>query len=293
MKNLFKKILICMGVFSFLSLNVYAEEVSFINENGVIVNKDLVKRFEQYFDQEYFNIINQEKYDNLYFIYSNGYSEESIIYAQRDLIENGKIIESTSTVLTEEEYERQSSIELYDNCTDPQSQACHQTSYKRLTLLLSVDRSSNYFSAFVANRWLKDPKMKSADVIALRYNNSVSINKFYGEQWCTISGSSKIYSYSSSNGNSKKFSNGVGISMNLADAGSGFSNYLFFNGYYSNINTTIYASYQHAQSAVTVADSKVYNLSANGLGGVINFTNATTRSKYDAMLGISYSLSNV
>lgn len=89
------------------------------------------------------------------------------------------------------------------------------------------------------------------------------------------------------------FNNGAGISMNLVDAGHEFANLMAYSGYYTNDNITFYASYQHAQSDISVADSKKYNLSSSGLGGVINFTNASIRSKYDGMQGISYLLSNV
>ncbi|WP_341300988.1 hypothetical protein MHB44_22705 [Lysinibacillus sp. FSL H8-0500] len=38
---------------------------------------------------------------------------------------------------------------------------------------------------------------------------------------------------------------------------------------------TAYGSFQHAQSAVTLADSKAYNINSSGLGSVIDFTNTT------------------
>lgn len=293
MKKIFKHAFLVLGVFSIFVLNVSASEGSFVNEEGVLIDNKIVSKFENTIRKENFNIMSQKEYDNLSFMYNNGYSETSLIYAQRDLVENGNIIETTGSYLTEEEYERESSIQLYDNCTDPEAQTCYQTSYKRLTMLLSINRSINYFTAFVQNEWLKDPKVKSADVIALRYDGSVTIGEFSGEQYYTEAGKRKKVNYPKDSTNTKRFSNGVGISMNLVDAGSDFDNYLLFNGTYSNINTRVFASYQHAQSNVTVANSKVYNLSSNGLGGVINFTNATTRSQYDGMGGISYSLINV
>ena len=293
MKKFLKNTALFLGVFSIFALNVNASESSFINEKGVHIDNKIVNKFEKIIDKNDFNIMSQKEYNDLSFIYNNGYSEVSVIYAERDLVENGNIIETTSSYLTEEEYERESKIQLYNNCTDSEAQACYQTSYKRLTMLLSKNASSKYFTAFVSNTWLQNPNVKSADVIALRYTGNVSINDFYGYQYYKEAGVNKNYYYNSSNANSKKFSNGVGISMNLVDAGSSFKNYLFFNGYYSDANMMIYTSYQHAKSNVSVANSKVYNLSSNGLGGVINFTNATTRSQYDAMGGVSYSLLNV
>lgn len=293
MKRFLSKMVVFLCVFSVFIINASASEASFINEKGVNIDFKIVNQFEKYLDRDSFNIMSQKEYDDLSFIYNNEYSETSIIYAERDLVENGVIVETIGAYLTEEEYEVESKIQVYDNCNDPEAQTCYQTSYKRLTMLLSKNSGNNYFSAFVTNKWLQNPKVKSADVIALRYDGTVTINDFYGYQYYNESGTTKNYYYNSSNGNSKKFSNGVGISMNLVDAGSNFKNCLFFNGYYSNVNTKIFASYQHAKSNVSIANSKVYNLSANGLGGVINFTNATTRSQYDNMDGISFSLSNV
>jgi hypothetical protein len=47
-----------------------------------------------------------------------------------------------------------------------------------------------------------------------------------------------------------------------------------------------YGSFQHAQSAVTLAQSKAYNLVVNGRTNIIRFTNSTTASRYDNMRAV-------
>ena len=53
---------------------------------------------------------------------------------------------------------------------------------------------------------------------------------------------------------------------------------------------TVRASYQHAQSSVTLNESKNYDFSTNGYGGVIRFRSSTVAEKYDQMGGVSVTL---
>ena len=48
----------------------------------------------------------------------------------------------------------------------------------------------------------------------------------------------------------------------------------------------VYGSFQHAQSAVTLANSKKYNLVVSGRTNIIRFTDATTAGKYDNMQSV-------
>ena len=50
---------------------------------------------------------------------------------------------------------------------------------------------------------------------------------------------------------------------------------------------TGYVTYQHATSALTLANSKSYTFSSSGLGGVLYYSNSTIRNKYDGMQGLS------
>ena len=56
--------------------------------------------------------------------------------------------------------------------------------------------------------------------------------------------------------------------------------------YKTSSGGTIYASYQHSTSTISLADSKNYTIGKNGLGNVFIFSNGLG-SKFDAMRGIS------
>lgn len=54
---------------------------------------------------------------------------------------------------------------------------------------------------------------------------------------------------------------------------------------YKNI-ISVYGSYQHAKTNVTLATSQSYILSSSGLGGVIAFNTNTIRNYYDGKRGV-------
>ena len=86
-----------------------------------------------------------------------------------------------------------------------------------------------------------------------------------------------------------KKENGFGISMNLVDAATEFQ--LDIEAIVKSTSkwATVYASYQHAATNVTLAQSKAYNISHNGYGEVINFATAV-ENYYDGMQGVSIAL---
>ena len=54
----------------------------------------------------------------------------------------------------------------------------------------------------------------------------------------------------------------------------------------SPIVTSADGTYQHAQSNVTLDQSKNYSINANGLGGGVEFA-SSVRGNYDGMQGVS------
>lgn len=77
--------------------------------------------------------------------------------------------------------------------------------------------------------------------------------------------------------------------MNLVDAATGFQLEIEAIVVSTSKWATVYASYQHAASNVTLAQSKAYNISHNGYGEVINFATAV-ENYYDGMQGVSIAL---
>lgn len=53
---------------------------------------------------------------------------------------------------------------------------------------------------------------------------------------------------------------------------------------------TIYGSYQHAKSSISLNNAKSFTISFSGLGNVHYFSNMNIRAKYDAMQGVDISV---
>lgn len=160
----------------------------------------------------------------------------------------------------------------------------HQTSSKIVGVTSAYDYDTGYWRTDVTLYWLTIPKVKSYDIIAARWTNPYfSINSATGEQQYT-SNYDKVY-YSYLGNNMVTGSQGVGISMNLVDSGNYFV--LLLTIYSNNTPTTVYATYQHAITNISLTTSKSYTFvtnPSNGLGGVINHSYP---SYFDDMLGVT------
>ena len=67
--------------------------------------------------------------------------------------------------------------------------------------------------------------------------------------------------------NLKTLSSGFGVSVQLP-SGTGIS---IEQKYVVSKGGSVYASYQHAQSSISLTNSKLYTISSSGYGGVFNF----------------------
>lgn len=259
---------------------------SYVNENGVAIDNNVVEALSDVYASEKFNYVTQKEYNDLYFIYENGYSTESKLIGSRSLMRDGEAVETYSGVLTEEEYEQAINIEPYATCEVPGVVDCWMTDYKLLTLTLSRNDSNKTYIAMIENEWLQTPKVKSNDVIAMRYNNIATISDFYGSLKYKLNGTNKSVQYNTGHSNNQKFSWGCGITMGLVASGTNFDSLLIVSGTFGNSNMNIYGSYQHATTTVSLTDAKNYTTAADGLGGVIKFNSTTIKNKYDAMEGV-------
>ncbi len=80
---------------------------------------------------------------------------------------------------------------------------------------------------------------------------------------------------------------GVGISMNIPDsANSSLSSSMTVKLLTGADNITVYGTYQHAKSSVSLSDSKSYSFDPSGLGGVVKFNSSSISNKYDGMSGV-------
>ena len=162
-----------------------------------------------------------------------------------------------------------------------------ETQYKKLSLTLS-DNENGYGDIFVGLLWKMIPSTRAFDVIAVRY---VGMSDVDGTQWGKqIWGTNGNYTYVNYGWNGTNINrqdNGFGISMNITNDSTinYLENYIGsavkFNGNFQWAG----ASYQHATSNTTLAQSKSYTLAENGKNGVILFT-GNIGEKYDNMPGV-------
>lgn len=164
-------------------------------------------------------------------------------------------------------------IEFYDNNFLLKSTS-HITASKKLTIAKSC---STTCMIIVKCQWLINPVVRSYDVIGARLNNTEVVGAITTK--VTSSGGTEYFS------NLKTLSNGFGVSIKLPPS----NNISIEQKYSVSKSGTIYASYQHATSSISLSTSKLYTISSSGYGGVFNFTGAAT-GIYDKMQGVSIEL---
>lgn len=147
--------------------------------------------------------------------------------------------------------------------------ATHNTTNKTLKI------SNNGSRISLVATWKNDPKVRSYDVIGVYLDRP----SFTGNLKTSLSYSSGSYSSNEKNG----FYNGFGVSIKLPSSGS---NIIISQSFSYSGSGTVYGSYQHAKSNVTLAQSKKYTIDRNGYGGVFSFYDGMA-SIYDAMGGVS------
>lgn len=214
-------------------------------------------------------------------------SEETIYVETKSFVNTrGEITSTEERLMTEEEY----------NSVNPNTRAdcgnlCWETTYKKLQVETS-SMANGEFKLVTNLQWKKMPQVKSYDVIAFRWENktsSFSLDDFYGVQIYRIDGTSVTIDYNKNVVNAKTASNGVGISMNLADeAITPYDLALVAYGTIPSLGqVSFYHTYQHAQKNVNIGTSQNYTFGSGGLGDVLKFS-GSIGSSYDQMQGVSY-----
>ena len=219
--------------------------------------------------------------------------EEATQYLSYDLEHSNrvskyyKVTETTNGTITTEVSKEEATTAAKNNISTRATY--HATSYKNIEITTSQTGTNSYF-IYVTNNWLITPRVKSYDVIAMRVDDAtISSGTQRGMQAYTTNGITDVVNYSYQGTNMVLSSNGFGISMNLVDAAQGFTCEIQAIVTATFQWATVYGSYQHAMTAVTLAKSKSYTISHNGYGKVINFATAV-QNDYDNMQGVSIEL---
>ena len=207
---------------------------------------------------------------------------------------NPSLMLTTEREITKEEYENYNPIMPLANCD--YGVTCWETNAKRLSIQVYNNQENGYQAVTVENMWKTIPNVKSFDVIAVRWSSNngyyPNIARMDGQQvYRQSTGTLTEHMYDIETQNTKVNSNrtAVGISMNIGDNAYQFlSNVIYLEFIVTrNVTLTFDATYQHATSNVTLAQSQDYTFGAGGLGNVLIYNSNTIKNKYDNMQGVS------
>lgn len=227
------------------------------------INNINAKEIEKYYINRYDVELTKEEYDFLSKFYWEGYQEDLTLSEYQEFVKSNIINGEFDTVET--------------NCSENEELIPYSTSHETNSKTMKISKSCNSTSCSISVvvTWKNIPNTKSYDVIG-SYLEGVSLLS-------TVSTKAKTSEATSSTFEIKKDNNGFGASISLPTSGS---NYVINQTYAVSKGGTVYASYQHAKSSISLANSKNYTISKEGYGGVFKFS-GTAANVYDKMSGVS------
>lgn len=268
--------------FSFVKAQNITDDISFItNQNGVRISMTDYNLLTNIYSDAYIQTMTSEDYEN--------FKAKNINI--NNLVKSEKyyktVIDHLNNVVTNTEVTENEFNNYNPNIQTLSVSNFVETQYKKLSLTLS-DNYDGYGDIFVGLLWKMIPSTRAFDVIAVRYVGMSDVDGTqYGRQIWGTNGNYSYVEYGWNGTNINRQDNGFGISMNITNDSTinYLENYIGsavkFNGNFQWAG----ASYQHATSNTTLAQSKSYTLAEDGKNGVILFT-GNIGSKYDNMPGV-------
>ena len=268
--------------FGFVKAQNISDNISYItNQNGVRISMTDYNLLTNIYSDAYIQTMTNEDYENFKaknININNLVKSEKYYKTEIDHLNN--VV--TNTEVTENEF----------NNYNPNVQTLSvsnfvETQYKKLSLTLS-DNHNGYGDIFVGLLWKMIPSTRSFDVIAVRYVGMTDVDGTQiGRQIWGTNGNYTYVNYGWNGTNINRQDNGFGISMNITNDSTinYLENYIESAVEFTGNFQWAGASYQHATSNTTLAQSKSYTLAENGKNGVILFT-GNIGEKYDNMPGV-------
>ena len=268
--------------FGFVKAQNISDDISYItNQNGVRISMSDYNLLTNIYSDAYIQTMTNEDYEN--------FKAKNINI--NNLVKSEKyyktVIDHLNNVVTNTEVTENEFNNYNPNVQTLSVSNFVETQYKKLSLTLS-DNHNGYGDIFVGLLWKMIPSTRSFDVIAVRYVGMTDVD---GTQWGRqIWGTNGNYSYVEYGWNGTNINrqdNGFGISMNITNDSTinYLENYIGSAVEFTGNFQWAGASYQHATSNTTLAQSKSYTLAENGKNGVILFT-GNIGEKYDNMPGV-------
>ena len=268
--------------FGFVKAQNIFDNISYItNQNGVRISMTDYNLLTNIYSYAYIQTMTSKDYENFKaknININNLVKSEKYYKTEIDHLNN--VV--TNTEVTENEF----------NNYNPNIQTLSvsnfvETQYKKLSLTLS-DNHNGYGDIFVGLLWKMIPSTRSFDVIAVRYVGMTDVDGTqWGRQIWGTNGNYTYVNYGWNGTNINRQDNGFGISMNITNDSTinYLENYIESAVEFTGNFQWAGASYQHATSNTTLAQSKSYTLAENGKNGVILFT-GNIGEKYDNMPGV-------
>ena len=268
--------------FGFVKAQNISDNISYItNQNGVRISMTYYNLLTNIYSDAYIQTMTSEDYEN--------FKAKNINI--NNLVKSEKyyktVIDHLNNVVTNTEVTENEFNNYNPNVQTLSVSNFVETQYKKLSLTLS-DNHNGYGEIFVGLLWKMIPSTRAFDVIAVRYVGMSDVDGTqYGRQIWGTNGNYTYVNYGWNGTNINRQDNGFGISMNITNDSTinYLENYMGssvkFNGNFQWAG----ASYQHATSNTTLAQSKSYTLAEDGKNGVILFT-GNIGSKYDNMPGV-------
>lgn len=268
--------------FGFVKAQNISDDISYItNQNGVRISMTDYNLLTNIYSNAYIQTMTSQGYEN--------FKAKNINI--NNLVKSEKyyktVIDHLNNVVTNTEVTENEFNNYNPNIQTLSVSNFVETQYKKLSLTLS-DNHDGYGDIFVGLLWKMIPSTRAFDVIAVRYVGMTDVDGTqYGRQIWGTNGNYSYVEYGWNGTNINRQDNGFGISMNITNDSTinYLENYIGsavkFNGNFQWAG----ASYQHATSNTTLAQSKSYTLAENGKNGVILFT-GNIGEKYDNMPGV-------
>ena len=268
--------------FGFVKAQNISDDISYItNQNGVRISMTDYNLLTNIYSDAYIQTMTNEDYEN--------FKAKNINI--NNLVKSEKyyktVIDHLNNVVTNTEVTENEFNNYNPNVQTLSVSNFVETQYKKLSLTLS-DNHNGYGDIFVGLLWKMIPSTRAFDVIAVRYVGMTDVDGTqYGRQIWGTNGNYTYVNYGWNGTNINRQDNGFGISMNITNDSTinYLENYIESAVEFTGNFQWAGASYQHATSNTTLAQSKSYTLAENGKNGVILFT-GNIGSKYDNMPGV-------
>ena len=268
--------------FGFVKAQNISDNISYItNQNGVRISMSDYNLLTNIYSDAYIQTMTNEDYEN--------FKAKNINI--NNLVKSEKyyktVIDHLNNVVTNTEVTENEFNNYNPNVQTLSVSNFVETQYKKLSLTLS-DNHNGYGDIFVGLLWKMIPSTRSFDVIAVRYVGMTDVDGTQiGRQIWGTNGNYTYVNYGWNGTNINRQDNGFGISMNITNDSTinYLENYIGSAVEFTGNFQWAGASYQHATSNTTLAQSKSYTLAENGKNGVILFT-GNIGEKYDNMPGV-------